>query len=133
MSREDITWPGSADGVRESIDRLHHRWREVLDQLSDQDLRSNHRTRWPFQDRPFGDVVAWVNIELTKNASEIGYARFLYAQRTVSERATPAGVHDDPPLLAHWRPMLDSLDNFGDDFMETRDQSTPTPRDRPSP
>jgi len=25
------------------------------------------------------DVIAWVNIDLTKNASEIGYARFLYA------------------------------------------------------
>ena len=25
------------------------------------------------------DVVAWVNVELTKNAAEIGYARFLYA------------------------------------------------------
>ena len=36
---------------------------------------------WPFRDRPFGDVVAWVNIELTKNASELGYARFLYAVR----------------------------------------------------
>ncbi|WP_317987833.1 hypothetical protein [Hyalangium gracile] len=39
------------------------------------------RTRWPFQDRPFGDVVAWANMELTKNASELGYARFLYAVR----------------------------------------------------
>jgi len=37
------------------------------------------RPRWPFQDRPFGDVVAWVNGELTKNAAEIGYARFLHA------------------------------------------------------
>jgi hypothetical protein len=42
-------------------------------------MRSDQRTRWPFQDRPFGDVIAWVNVELTKNAAEIGYARFLYA------------------------------------------------------
>ena len=28
---------------------------------------------WP------GDVVAWVNMELMKNAAEIGYARFLHA------------------------------------------------------
>jgi len=26
-------------------------------------------------------LVAWVNLELTKNAAEIGYARFLYAVR----------------------------------------------------
>ena len=46
------------------------------------DLRSMRRTRWPFRDRPFGDIVAWANVELTKNAAEIGYARFLYAVRT---------------------------------------------------
>lgn len=39
-------------------------------------------TRWPFKDRPFADVVAWLNIELAKNAAEIGYARFLYAARS---------------------------------------------------
>ena len=33
------------------------------------------------RDRPLGDVVAWVNLELMKNAAEIGYARFLYAVR----------------------------------------------------
>jgi hypothetical protein len=47
----------------------------------DSDLRSTQRTRWPFSDRPFGDVVAWVNVELTKSAAEIGYACFLYAVR----------------------------------------------------
>ena len=31
--------------------------------------------------RPFGDVVARANLELTKNAAEIGYARFLFTQR----------------------------------------------------
>jgi len=36
----------------------------------------------PFQARPFGAVVSWVNIELTQNAAEIGYARFLYAARS---------------------------------------------------
>jgi hypothetical protein len=47
--------------------------------MTDDDLQSTRRTRWPFQSRPFGDVVAWVNVELTKNAAEIGYARFLFA------------------------------------------------------
>lgn len=84
LTRQDIAWPGSAEGVREWLDRLHGRWRGILDTITDEDLRSDQRTRWPFQDRPFGDVVAWVNIELTKNASEIGYARFLHAQRTVT-------------------------------------------------
>jgi hypothetical protein len=84
VSRESVNWPGTADGVREWVGSLCDEWQSVLDQLTDDDLRSTHRTRWPFHDRPFGDVVAWVNVELTKNAAEIGYARFLYAVRSVS-------------------------------------------------
>jgi len=34
------------------------------------------------EERPFGDVVAWANLELMKSAAEIGYARFLYAVQT---------------------------------------------------
>lgn len=49
--------------------------------VTDDDMRSQERTRWPFKDRPFGDVIAWVNVELTKNAAEIGYVRFLYGVR----------------------------------------------------
>ena len=79
LARENVTWPGSADGVREWIGHLQGEWKSALEQLSDENLRSAQRTKWPFQDRPFGDVVAWVNVELTKNATEIGYARFLYA------------------------------------------------------
>jgi hypothetical protein len=79
LSREQVMWPGTAGGVREWLGRLHTEWRGVLEQMADDDLRSAQRTRWPFQNRPFGDVVAWANVELTKNAAEIGYARFLYA------------------------------------------------------
>lgn len=57
------------------------RWVGQLDKLTDADLQSTQRTHWPFRDRPFGDVIAWANVELTKNASEVGYARFLYAVR----------------------------------------------------
>jgi hypothetical protein len=79
LTREQITWPGSADGVREWLTQLHDQWLEAVKPLGEADLRSMERTRWPFRDRPFGDVLAWVNLELTKNTSEIGYARFLYA------------------------------------------------------
>ena len=81
LSREKVTWPGEASAVREWLGRFHGQWRAKLDQLSDEDLGSTSRTRWPFTDRPFGDVVAWANIELVKNAAEIGYARFLFAAR----------------------------------------------------
>jgi hypothetical protein len=81
LSREHVMWPGNADGVREWLGQLQGAWRVVLAQITDDDLQSAQRTRWPFQDRPFGDVIAWGNVELTKNAAEIGYARFLYAVR----------------------------------------------------
>jgi hypothetical protein len=67
--------------VREWIGDLERRWRSALDGSGDEDLRLTERTRWPFRDRPLGDLFAWANVELTKNAAEIGYARFLYAVR----------------------------------------------------
>lgn len=82
LARENVMWPGTAGDVREWIQRLQAEWREKLEKITDADLRSAERTRWPFQDRPFGDVIAWANVELTKNAAEIGYVRFLYAVRT---------------------------------------------------
>ncbi|GAC1651819.1 MAG: DinB family protein [Gemmatimonadaceae bacterium] len=81
LSRETVMWPGNADATREWLGRLQAEWRGELEQVTAGGLRSAQRTRWPFQNRPFGDVIAWVNLELTKNAAEIGYARFLYAVR----------------------------------------------------
>ena len=78
LTREEIPWPGDADAVRSRIRQLHAVWRERLASLTEAELASTVRTRWPFTDRPFGDLVAWVNVELTKSAAEIGYARFLY-------------------------------------------------------
>ena len=83
LTREDVTWPGDADAVRAWITGLHSMWRTSLESLTGEDLRSAERTRWPFEQRPFGDVIAWVNVELTKNAAEIGYARFLHAVSAV--------------------------------------------------
>jgi hypothetical protein len=45
LSREKVIWPGDADGVREWLDRLHGQWRGVLEQVTDEDLRSVQRTR----------------------------------------------------------------------------------------
>jgi hypothetical protein len=84
LTRTDIDWPGSADAVRRWITLLHEQWRAAIEPLRDEDLEGSGRTRWPFQHRPFGDVVAWVNVELTKNAAETGYARFLYQVRAGS-------------------------------------------------
>jgi hypothetical protein len=79
LTREAVAWPGDADGARAGIRRLHGQWRGRLETLDPGDFASSRLARWPFRDRPFADVAAWVNVELTKNAAEIGYARFLLA------------------------------------------------------
>lgn len=93
LTRADVAWPGSADGVREWIGGLHAAWLAEVSGLGHQQIRSRSRTRWPFHARPFSDVLAWVNLELTKNAAEIGYARFLFATRDASSGGSaPAGA-----------------------------------------
>lgn len=82
LRREDVAWPGSVDELKDRIAQLHEEWSAALAALSDEQLASSEMTRWPFTDRPFFQVVAWLNIELMKNAAEIGYCRFLYAART---------------------------------------------------
>lgn len=84
LDQKTITCPNTTDEIRSWLVSFHNRWQDLLSNISDEDLCSSERTKWPFQDRPFSDVVAWVNIELTKNASELGYARFLYATRLVA-------------------------------------------------
>lgn len=81
LTRESVLWPGTADGVRAWIGALHAHWRERVDALTDDELRSVTRTRWPFADRPFGDVVAWASAELTRDAAALEAARGRYAVR----------------------------------------------------
>ena len=81
LRREDVRWPGSADATRAWLSACHDQWVDAVAGVHDDELASAGRTRWPMAGRPFGDVVAWVNVELMKNAAEIGYARFLFAAR----------------------------------------------------
>lgn len=81
LTREIVEWPGSAESVKAAIEKLRAEWRAHISRLSDEDLRDVQRTKWPFTDKPFADVVSWLNVELMKNAAELGYARFLYGVR----------------------------------------------------
>jgi hypothetical protein len=81
LARDDVHWPGDADAVRGWIGSLHTRWAETLANTSDAQLASAVQVRWPFRERSLGDLFAWANLELTKSAAEIGYARFLHAAR----------------------------------------------------
>ncbi|AFQ43838.1 DinB family protein [Desulfosporosinus meridiei] len=81
LSRENILWPGNMTATKERIIQLRDVWRSSVESLSDDDFLSCERTRWPFTDKPFYDLAGWLNLELMKNAAEIGYCRFLYATR----------------------------------------------------
>jgi len=81
LKREDVVWEGSAERALARIDSLRSQWLAMLDEIRETDLEETVHTRWPFSERPFGDVLAFVNLELTKNAAEIGFVRFLFAQR----------------------------------------------------
>lgn len=82
LEREDIGWPGDAEGFRLHLTRLHDQWRRRLAELDDSGLSA--AAHWPFEDRTLADLFAWANVELTKNAAEIGYARFLRGSQTSS-------------------------------------------------
>lgn len=81
LQREDVTWPGSAGGAQAWLAELHDQWTAAVSALTDDELQSADRVNWPFTGRPFFRLAAWVNLELMKNAAEIGYCRFLYATR----------------------------------------------------
>jgi hypothetical protein len=81
LRREDVTWPGSTQATRAWLKSLRDQWSAHVAKLTDEEVASPSRTRWPFADRPFSDVMAWLNLELMKNAAELGYCRFLYGAR----------------------------------------------------
>ncbi|MBB6215346.1 hypothetical protein HNQ80_001435 [Anaerosolibacter carboniphilus] len=81
LSREDVTCLGNIKETRERINHLRDEWETAVAELSDHELFSTERTRWPFTDKPFHELAAWLNLELMKNAAEIGYCRFLYASQ----------------------------------------------------
>jgi hypothetical protein len=81
LTRKDVSCLGNIKETRERIDHLRAEWETALAELSDDELLSNERTRWPFMDKPFHMLVAWLNLELMKNASEIGYCRFVYGSQ----------------------------------------------------
>lgn len=80
LAREEIAWPGDAEGVRTWLEGLRDLWLETLARLGDEVLETAPSS-WPAEGRPLIDMFLWANLELTKNAAEIGYARFLFARR----------------------------------------------------
>lgn len=75
LKRDDVVWEGSEQAMT-LIGELHDTWIAHIDGLRADELESGELTSWPYSDdRPFIEVVAWVNAELMKNVSEMAYVR----------------------------------------------------------
>ncbi len=81
LDKDNYSWYPDIGKNRESIERLKNNWLDIIANLSDEELLSATISRWPLADSPFMEIVAWLNLELMKNAAEIGYIRFLYASQ----------------------------------------------------
>lgn len=72
-----IAWPGGAGAVAQIRDHAA-RWRAVLSALGPAELVHPSAFPWgPSAARTVEDTVLWLNVELTKNAAEIGQLRLL--------------------------------------------------------
>ncbi len=71
-------WPGDVKSATIWLNECRDQWADALKSLSRAELDSTTRSGW-FADGSLtlGHVLAWANVELMKNASEIGSLRLL--------------------------------------------------------
>lgn len=72
-----VAWPGSARAVAGWLTGLRDQWARAQDGLADADLE--RPVAWFGQ--PLRSTLAWANVELMKNAAEVGQLRLLFTAR----------------------------------------------------
>jgi hypothetical protein len=78
--RVDVNWPGSGVTAVARIRELADQWREMLQRLTTTDVERPSSFPWDADaGHTVKHTVLWVNVELTKNISEIGQLRLLRA------------------------------------------------------
>jgi hypothetical protein len=77
----EVYWPGSAAAAVSELNNLSTKWSAALSNLDDQELELPRVYPWK-EPRPTRILIAWVNSELMKNISEIGYIKHLFALAT---------------------------------------------------
>ena len=77
--RIDVTWPGP-DAAVNRVRALADRWREVL--MSVDPTASSEFPWGTGTDHTVAHTALWVNVELTKNISEIGQLRLMRAAQS---------------------------------------------------
>jgi hypothetical protein len=84
--RAEIAWPGEGKPAVDWLRGLRTEWLAVLEALTDTDLDAT--APFPWQNDPehtVAHMLAWVNSELMKNATEIGELRLLRAASISAE------------------------------------------------
>jgi hypothetical protein len=84
IEHTQVFWPGSAERVCADIAAFRDRWRALIEGCSASALSEKRATSWPLPDSSLARIAGWLNVELTKNAAEIGVIRFLHATRRIS-------------------------------------------------
>lgn len=84
---EDVSWPGDAEQVRAIIQSLRDRWRSLIENCDEAEFQKRREDSWPIPNSSFDSIAAWLNVELMKNAAEIGVMRFLYAVSPSSRKS----------------------------------------------
>lgn len=78
LTVEDIDWPSDIETAHEHLRNLKKRWVKHLSEMTEADFAEINPKQWPLQDKPFYEIAAWLDLELMKNAAEIGCVRFSY-------------------------------------------------------
>lgn len=81
LKKEDVEVFSTVENVKECIHSLCKDWEIKLNELKKDEYLSKELTKFPFNNEvEFHKLASWLNLELMKNASEIGYGRFDYAK-----------------------------------------------------
>jgi DinB family protein len=79
-AREDVVWPGTGEQAVARVRELAAQWRHAIIGLTVEDLQRPSSFPWPLDaGRTVEHTALWVNVELTKNVSEIGQLRLIRA------------------------------------------------------
>ncbi|WP_204250961.1 DinB family protein, partial [Saezia sanguinis] len=79
----EVYWPGDTAAALAWINDLREQWLGVLDGSDDTELERATSYPWPADaGLTRAHLAAWVNVELLKNATEIGQLRILRAAET---------------------------------------------------
>lgn len=75
-----VAWPGDAHGAQSGIRSLSQSWSRLLDSAEETELSRPVSFPRP-EPRPLIYALFWVNLELTKNAAEIGEVMNMFVHR----------------------------------------------------